>query len=128
MNGVHFSWLTAALMLLGWMTHWFVAIRKIRKIAEQRKLCPPTLRSYWTKDPYALGLSVIGVLVLYLIIPTIAPAWPQLAAAIGSTPDNPLNPLAAYLGGIVAPWLGGYAGKRISRMLGERDFTDEAGI
>jgi hypothetical protein len=114
---VGFSWLTLSLVTLGWMTHWLVVVRKARKMAVAQKTPPPSLLSYWSADPYSASLSVIGVVVGYFIVPTVATRWPELATIIGATADDPMNPLAAYLGGIAAPWLGDWGFNRLAKML-----------
>lgn len=116
---VHFSFLTILLLLLGWLTHWFVAVKKARATARAAKTMEPSLRDYWLADPYTTGLSIIGLLVFYFAIPYLATQWPTLATLIGATADDPMNPISAYLGGIVSPYLSDIAGKRVSAMVGD---------
>lgn len=115
---VEFSWLTLILMVLGWTTHWLNAVRKVRRVAEDAGKPRPSLLSYWTADPYTVAISIIGLVVGYFVIPFMALGWPELAALIGSTPAQPLNPLAAYLGGYFLPSIADAAGKRLSGMVG----------
>lgn len=114
-----FSWLTIAMLGLGWLSHWLVAVRKARAAARAAGTSEPSLLDYWTGDPYTTTLSVVGVVVGYFVIPSIAARWPELAALIGATLDDPMNPLAAYLGGIVAPWIADIAGRRLAAMVGD---------
>lgn len=114
-----FSWLTIGLLLAGWLTHWLVAVNKARKAAAAAKTSPPSLLDYWLADRYTTALSVLTLAVFYFVIPYAAGQWPLLAQAVGSTPEDPLNPLAAYLGGIASPWLSDLAGKRIAAMVGD---------
>lgn len=114
-----FSWLTVALMALGWVSHWLMAVRKARAAARAAGTTEPSLVDYWTADPYTTALSIVGVIVGYFVIPHIAARWPELGALIGTTADDPMNPLAAYLGGIVAPWLADIAGRRLAGMVGD---------
>lgn len=114
-----FSWLTIAMLTLGWLSHWLVAVRKARAAAISTGKAPPSLWVYWTGDPYTTALSIVGLVVGYFVIPTAAARWPELAALIGATAADPMNPLAAYLGGIVAPWLADIAGRRLAAMIGD---------
>lgn len=116
----HFSVITIVLLLAGWMTHWLVLVRKARHIALAAKTTQPSLLSYWLADRYQTLLSVIGLVVFYFVVPYFAGQWPLLAQLIGSTPEDPLNPLAAYLGGIASPWLADLAGKRVASMVGDQ--------
>lgn len=116
---VHFSFLTIFLLLLGWLTHWFVAVKKARATAIAAKTTPPDLWDYWVADRYSTYLSVIGLLVFYFVIPYLAGQWPAVATVIGATADDPMNPISAYLGGIVSPYLSDIAGKRVSAMVGD---------
>lgn len=115
----HFSYLTIFLLVLGWLTHWFVAVRKARAAARAAKTMEPTLWDYWIADRYTTYLSIIGLLVFYFVMPHLASQWPAVATAIGSTANDPMNPIAAYLGGIVSPYLSDFAGKRVSAMVGD---------
>lgn len=116
---IAFSWLTVSMLFLGWLSHWLVAVRKARVAARAAKTAPPSLLDYWTADPYTTALSVIGVVVGYFAIPALGGRWPELAVLIGTTKEDPLNPLAAYLGGIAAPWLADIAGRRLAAMIGD---------
>lgn len=116
-----FSFLTILMLTMGWLTHWLVAVRKAIKTAQAAKTSPPSLVDYWIADVYTTVLSVIAVIVLYFGAPYFAAQWPDLASFIGSTAQDPLNPLAAYLGGIASPWIADAAGKRISAMVGDGD-------
>ncbi len=116
---VHFSFLTILLLLLGWLTHWFVAVKKARAAARAAKTTEPDLWDYWHADPYTTFLSIIGLIAFYFIVPYMAGEWPAIATVIGATADNPMNPLSAYLGGIVSPYLSDIAGKRVSAMVGD---------
>jgi hypothetical protein len=113
-----FSWLTIILLALGWLTHWLQAVKKARLVAEAAGKEKPSLMSYWTADPYSLAISIIGLFVGYFVIPHIARGWPELAALIGSTDTQPMNPLAAYLGGFFMPSIADAAGKRLQGMIG----------
>lgn len=115
---IPFSWLTLTLLCLGWLTHWLQAVKKARMVAEAAGKERPTLLSYWTADPYSLSISIIGLIVGYFVIPFIANGWPELGALIGATKDNPMNPLAAYLGGFFLPSIADAAGKRLQGMIG----------
>jgi uncharacterized membrane protein len=114
-----FSFLTVLLLLIGWATHWLVSVRKAKVTAIAAKTTAPTLLSYWKADPEATVLSVISVVAFYFIAPWMAVEWPALGTILGTTVDNPLNPLAAYLGGYAGPSLSDWAGKRISKMVGD---------
>lgn len=116
---VHFSWLTIVLLLCGWLSHWLVAVNKARKAAIKTKTTPPDLIDYWLADRYTTLLSFISLVVFYFVVPSLATSWPLLAQVIGSTVEDPLNPLAAYFGGIVSPWLADIAGKRLAAMVGD---------
>jgi hypothetical protein len=119
MNTVpEFSWVTIILLLCGWATHWLVAVRKARAVAAARGGATPSLLSYWTADPYSLVLSVIGLVVIYFVLPHGAVVWPEFASLIGATPQQPMTPAVAYLGGVFAPWVADYAGKRLEKMIG----------
>lgn len=121
---VHFSFLTIFLLLLGWLTHWFVAVNKARAAARAAKTTEPGLWDYWHADPYTTLLSVIGLCVFYFAIPYLADQWPAIATVIGATAENPMNPISAYLGGIVSPYLSDIAGKRVSAMVGDINNKD----
>jgi hypothetical protein len=116
---IKFSWLTVAMLALGWLSHWLLAVRKARAAARAAGTSEPSLLDYWTADPYTTALSVVGVVVGYFVIPSMAVQWPEVGTAIGSTTDDPMNPLAAYLGGIVAPWIADIAGRRLAAMVGD---------
>lgn len=124
MTGPAFSILTIAMLVLGWLSHWLVAVRKARAAAIAGGKAPPSLIAYWTADPYTTALSVVGLVVGYFVIPTVAARWPELAALIGATAEDPMNPLAAYLGGIVAPWFADIAGRRLAAMIGDDNGKD----
>ncbi len=113
-----FSWLTVFLLAMGWATHWLHAVIKARKVAAAAGKPKPSLWSYWTAEPYVVVLSVIGVVVGYFVLPWVAEGWPDLAALIGSTKEQPLNPLAAYLGGYFMPSVADAAGRRLQAMIG----------
>lgn len=113
-----FSWLTVFLLLMGWASHWLITIRKAKKASIAVNTPPPRYIDYFVADPESFFLSVIGLVVVYFIAPSIATSWPEVAAFIGSTPQNPLNPLAAYLAGFVAPMLADYAGNRLAKLVG----------
>lgn len=115
----HFSWLTIFLLFCGWATHWLMSVRKAKAASIAAGTSIPTWRSYWTADPEATILSVIGVVVFYFILPWLAATWPALSVVIGTTPENPMNPMAAYLGGIASPYLADWAGKRVAKMVGD---------
>ncbi len=117
---VHFSFLTILLLLLGWLTHWFVAVKKARAAALSAKTTAPDLLDYWLADRYTTYLSIIGLLVFYFVMPYLAGQWPAVASAIGATAEDPMNPIAAYLGGIVSPYLSDIAGKRVAAMVGDQ--------
>jgi len=55
----------------------------------------------------------------YFVIPYLASGWPQAAQLIGSTPANPMNPLAAFFGGAFMPLIADWAGKRFAAMVGD---------
>lgn len=114
-----FSFLTIGLLAMGWLTHWLIAVNKARKAAAASKTTPPSLWDYWVADRYTTALSVISLVVFYFVIPYLSTSWPILAQAIGATEEDPLNPLAAYLGGIASPWFADFAGKRLSAMVGD---------
>jgi Na+/proline symporter len=116
---VHFSWLTILLLVLGWLTHWLVAVKKARKAAMAAKTTQPSLFDYWRGDRYTTLLSVVSLVAFYFVVPYLAGQLPLLAQAIGATEDDPLNPLAAYLGGVFSPWMADLAGKRIAAMVGD---------
>lgn len=113
-----FSLLTVFLLILGWLSHWLGAVIKAGKIAKKAGKVPPDLLAYWRRDPYTTLLSVISLVAFYFVVPYLATQWDAVAQFIGSTPEDPLNPLAAYLGGIFSPWLADMAGRRISAMVG----------
>ncbi len=113
-----FSWLTIILLCLGWLTHWLQTVKKARFLAAEAGKEKPTLLSYWNSDPYTLSISIIGLIVGYFVIPHIAMGWPELGVLIGATKDQPMNPLAAYLGGFFMPSIADAAGKRLQGMIG----------
>lgn len=119
MHMAHFSWLTILLLALGWLTHWLILVRKAQAAARAARTELPDLWDYWTADRPSTALSLIGVIVVYFVVPSFAARWPDLAAVIGATEDDPLNPLAAYLGGLAAPWLADLAGRRLAGMVGD---------
>lgn len=124
---IAFSWLTVLMLALGWLSHWLLAVRKARAAARAAGTSEPSLLDYWVGDKETTALSVIGVVVGYFVIPSIATRWPELAVLIGATVDDPMNPLAAYLGGIVAPWLADIAGRRLAAMVGD-DRGQDSGV
>lgn len=113
----NFSWITIIMLFCGWLTHWLITVRKAKKASASMGTSVPSMLSYWYADIESTVLSVIGVLVFYFALPSIAMRFPEVAAMIGSTVEDPLNPLAAYLGGLAAPVLGDWAGKRITNMI-----------
>lgn len=119
MNTIHFSWLTIALLALGWLSHWLLLVRKAVHAARAAGTEEPGLWDYWRGDWTTTWLSLIGVVVMYFVVPAVAARWPEVAAIIGSTTDDPLNPLAAYLSGLFAPWLADISGKRLAAMVGQ---------
>lgn len=121
MTMVKFSLLTIALLLMGWMSHWLIAVRKARRTAVATKTSLPDMWDYWTADWPTTWLSLIGLVVVYYIVPSLASRWPEIAVMIGATETDPLNPLAAYLGGLFAPWLADVAGARMAKMVGDPD-------
>lgn len=115
----NFSLLTLILLMLGWCTHWLLLTIKARKTAAAAKTELPDIWDYWTADLHVTFLSIIGVVVIYLVAPELASRWPDFSTFIGSTAEDPMNPLAAYLGGLAAPWLADFAGKRLAAMVGD---------
>lgn len=114
----HFSFLTIFLLAMGWLSHWLGAATKAGKVAKKAGKPAPALFDYWLADRYTTYLSLIGVVVFYFVVPYLATQWAVVATAIGSTAEDPLNPLAAYLGGVFSPWLADFAGRRITAMIG----------
>lgn len=117
-NAIQFSWLTILLMLCGWASHWLITIRKAKKASIAVNTTPPRYIDYFMADKESFLLSVIGLVVGYFLMPWFATKWPDMAAFIGSTPENPVNPLAAYFLGLVAPMLADYAGNRLAKLVG----------
>lgn len=115
----YFSWLTLLMLLCGWLSHWLLAVRKAKKASIDLGTPVPSLFSYWVADLESTAMSVIGVVVFYFGLPSLANRFPELAGLIGSTSEDPLNPIAAYLGGFVAPSLADWAGRRLSKMVGD---------
>lgn len=113
----NFSALTLALLALGWMSHWLISVRKARATAAATGQSLPNLMDYWVADWPTTWLSVIGVIVGYFVLPVMAARWPEVALVMGSTEEDPMNPLAAYLGGLFAPWLADAAGRRVAKMV-----------
>lgn len=116
---VHFSWLTILLLALGWLSHWLMSVRKAKAAARAAKCSEPSLFSYWWADPETTMLSIIGVVVLYFVVPSLALRWPEVALIIGATKDDPMAPIAAYLSGLAAPYFADWAGKRTAKMVGD---------
>lgn len=113
-----FSILTVCLMAMGWASHWLMVVRKAReaaRVAGREHL--PDLLDYWRADWPSTWLSLIGVVAGYFVIPHIAARWPELAVLIGATETDPMNPLAAYLGGLAAPSFADWSGRRLARMV-----------
>jgi hypothetical protein len=62
---------------------------------------------------------MIGLVVVYVGFPYLSDSWPEFAKFIGATPNHPMNPLAAYFGGIATPFIADFAGKRMAGMIGD---------
>lgn len=114
-----FSWLTICLMALGLVSHWLMLVRKARATARATGTSLPDLVDYWTADWPTTGLSVIGVVVIYFVLPSVATHWPEMAVILGTTEADPLNPLAAYMAGLCGPFLADAAGRRMAAMVGD---------
>lgn len=115
----HFTFESIALMLMGWMTHWLFFVRQAKAASTAADTTKPSFLDYWTKDPESFWISVIGMPVLYLTMPQMAESYPELAHFIGANASQPFNPMASFLGGYFAPSIADWAGKRISRMVGD---------
>lgn len=115
----YFSWLTMFMLFCGWLSHWLLTVRKAKKASAVVGTPMPSLLSYWATDIESTIISVIGVIVLYFGLPSLATRFPEIAIIIGSTSDDPLNPMAAFLGGFAAPSVADWAGKRLAKMVGE---------
>lgn len=85
-------------------------------IASRRLGAPVSTRQYWIEHWPETTLAVICAVVLYLGLPEIAAAWPDMATALGLTGQQTI--LSSFVAGFVSNSLADFLGGRVRTLTG----------